>query len=464
MLARIMGAGGTRNTKEGPRSKFFLPCCLFLTIWVLVGGWQPSDIRVFAVLGLSGSALLMYVLAKDGLSAWHFLSIPARLLLIFFCLMPLLQLVPLPPGFWHILPGRELARDTLSAAGDVRHWQPITLSFQATLRSFLIFVWLSTFLLALLQLSLQEMRHVFRLILGLGLLNVAVGVVQVVSGGSVLQFDDSVSPFLIGLFANKNHTGLFLAIALLAGYVAIFGERGWNRSRTTSVLPLVLVLMVALFATLSRAGVVFGFMALAFLIAISVSKWPGKRERYVIFVTALVALCGLVAIAFTTVASRTVVRFGEIGDDLRWSIWQWSWPLAEKYFPVGGGIGSFTSLFPPDEKLGWVKPTIVNHVHNDYIEQIIEVGVAAPIFWLLIVVTIASPLREAWAERMQPAGRMATIGAAILALIALHSTIDYPLRRPAIAACAMVAVAALLGLNARKRRLRITAGYARQAG
>jgi O-antigen ligase len=144
------------------------------------------------------------------------------------------------------------------------------------------------------------------------------------------------------------------------------------------------------------------------------------------------------------VASRSLGRFAGVGSDPRWQFWSWSWPLVAVYFPAGSGIGSFPDVFRAAEHLDWVKPTYLNHAHNEYLEQLIEVGLAAPILWALVAMMLAGPFRSAWRDRGRSGGRLALAGAAIVFLTLLHSAFDYPLRRPAIAAVFVVALASVL--------------------
>lgn len=457
---------GSRRSSHATRSPLFLPVAVVLTIWILFGGGAPNGLLVFGTFAVSGSAMLAALTVFGDRAALPRLSGAASAMLLAFCAAPLLQLVPLPPALWQMLPGRELAMATLAAVDRSQDWRPLTLAVEPTLRTLLMTVWLTGLLLALLQLSTTELRRIFVLLLGLGLLNVAIGVVQVLSGNTMLQLYGGLhSPFLNGLFANKNHTGLFIAMTFLIGFAALFGERGWERRRMTLAVPVALVLFVSLIATFSRAGVIFGIMSLGFLTFLAAGKRSSPKVRYMALALPAVGIALFAVIVSTDLVTRALSRFGGVNDDLRWSFWQWSWPLVVAHFPVGGGIGSFTALFPPHEQLAWVKPTFVNHVHSDYIEQLLELGIAAPLLWILVLIALTGPVRAAWAVRDEQAGRLALIGAAMLFLVAVHSAFDYPLRRPAIPATCMVALAALLRINGRdKSRLRPGAGYARRDG
>lgn len=425
------------------RSGLFLSVAATLVIWLLIGGGVTGNPLVFYLFALTGSWLLGFSLANGAGAAWRDLSYISRLALSFFCLIPLLQCVPLPPELWHVLPGRDPAVRTLALVGAAHDWHPITLTFDATFRTFLMSAWLVGMLLAVMRLSVTELKALFVLLLGMGGLHLLFGILQVATGGHFLFFDVPNINFLLGFFANKNHSGLFIALLFPIGYIALYGDRGWDRAR----LPLAVVGSLVLFATLiltfSRAGLFFGVMALAFLLLLSFEGRLGRRGRYATlaglgFVTLLAVLMS------TDVATRSLGRFAGVGSDPRWLFWTWSRQLVPIYFPIGSGVGSFAEVFKVLEHLNWVKPTYLNHAHNDFLEQIIEIGVAAPILWVLVVCMLVGPLRTAWRDRARTQGRIALLGGLMVLLILLHSSFDYPLRRPGLDIVFVIALGVLL--------------------
>jgi O-antigen ligase len=425
------------------RSGLFLSVAVTVVIWLLVGGGVTSNLLVFMLFALTGSWLLGFVLANGGWATWGEQPPLTKFAIAFFCLMPLLQCIPLPPAVWQALPGRETSVRTLALVGAAQSWHPITLTFDATFRTFLMSIWLLGLLLAVMRLSTTELKALFVLLLAMGGLHLLIGIVQVATGGRFLFFDVPNINFLLGFFANKNHSGLFIALLFPIAYIALYGERGWNRSR----LPLVVVGSLVLFATLiltfSRAGLFFGALALAFLLLLSFEGRLGKSGRYAAFAgLGIVAL--LAILASTDVATRSLGRFAGVGTDPRWLFWTWSKQLIPVYFPVGSGIGSFVEVFKVLEHLSWVKPTYLNHAHNEYIEQLIEVGIAAPILWILVLGMVVGPLRSAWRDRARTQGRIAVLGGLMVLLFFLHSAFDYPLRRPSLDVVFVIALAALL--------------------
>lgn len=420
---------------------------------MLFGGAILDNAAIFGVLAVSGSAMLAVAIASGTLKSWCELPWAVKAAMLFFVAMPFLQLVPLPPGLWQVLPGRGLPAAILASYGLGDSWRPITLSVSATFQTALMFIWLAALLLALLSLSRHEMRWILGVVVALALVNVAVGAIQVATGGAAFQFYHSLHRgFLQGLFANKNHTGLLLALAFPAAYAARYTERGWNWSDAAVALPMVLVLLGALIATFSRAGLAFGLLALALLALLSAGH-SARRFRIMAAIAILIAVVVGTVLLTTSLGGRALDRFVGVGGDLRWSIWPWSMPLLATYFPVGSGIGTYATVFKVGEQLQWVKPTYVNSAHNEYIEQLIEVGIAAPILWALLLLAVAGPLRTAWRERQRPSGRMALTGGIMLFLFALHSVVDYPLRRPALAVVAMVAAAAVLRVRRPQKKI-----------
>ena len=51
-------------------------------------------------------------------------------------ILPLLQLVPLPPSVWQALPGRELPAQIDASLG-LNIWRPLTLDIEGTVRAVL---------------------------------------------------------------------------------------------------------------------------------------------------------------------------------------------------------------------------------------------------------------------------------------------------------------------------------------
>ena len=93
-----------------------------------------------------------------------------------------------------------------------------------------------------------------------------------------------------------------------------------------------------------------------------------------------------------------------------------------------------------------------NRAHNDFLEWAIEAGAAG---LMVLAAAVAIVLCLGWrAWRRRPADRpQTTFALCTLAIIGLHSMVDYPLRSMALACIAGLAAGILAAPPARARRV-----------
>ena len=107
-----------------------------LAITMAIGGAGKSSPLLEMLFELCGLATLGYfVLTRR---SWGF-NLETRLalgLLGLILLLPLLQLIPLPPELWRRIPGRDAATQLDQVMG-WRMWRPWTLDVEGTIRAFL---------------------------------------------------------------------------------------------------------------------------------------------------------------------------------------------------------------------------------------------------------------------------------------------------------------------------------------
>jgi O-antigen ligase len=111
------------------------------------------------------------------------------------------------------------------------------------------------------------------------------------------------------------------------------------------------------------------------------------------------------------------------------------------FMPLGSGLGSFRSVYHLYEEPRQVTPTFVIHVHNDYVEIALELGLAGIVLMVLFLAWWAVAAWRVWstAER-GPFARAATIASGA---VLLHSLVDFPLRTATISACFAMCLALL---------------------
>jgi O-antigen ligase len=248
---------------------------------------------------------------------------------------------------------------------------------------------------------------------------------------------------------------------LLIGFALAPQGRSSRRGNLAWMVPAALIVMVAIVATYSRAGLLLGVLALTIIAAMM--RTGTKRSNTTLLLGIAGAGMAIMILLSTAVGERAAARFGLVDNDLRWLFWRGSWPLAKEYFPFGAGFGTFQHLFAAGERLEWVKPTYVNNAHNDYLEAVIEAGLPAMIVIGLAFFVVARAVPRAWHVRHKVAGRWAISGAGIMLLFAAHSMGDYPLRRLGPAALFFFALALVLRIFAAREETVSVSGNGRHA-
>jgi O-antigen ligase len=265
---------------------------------------------------------------------------------------------------------------------------------------------------------------------------------------------------LLGTFANRNSTALFLGFTL--GLAALLPAPRAH----PAILPLRLVacalLMVAIILTKSRTGLVLTLIPLGLaslrLGFSALHRRRGVRSQARGSGSAVLAVIGAIALMGAGTASlfllapgrvsETMERF-ETKDDPRRFIWDDATYAAGRYWPVGAGTGTFDEIFQVDESLENMTMRRPGRAHNDYIELAIESGVlglAVAGFWVLLLGWLS------WCVRNSSQRWAAWAGSGFLLAIALQSITDYPLRNQTILAFASFALLMLARIAAEEVR------------
>jgi O-antigen ligase len=140
-----------------------------------------------------------------------------------------------------------------------------------------------------------------------------------------------------------------------------------------------------------------------------------------------------------------------LGAELRPQIWIDSLTAARTYFPVGAGLGAFLPVFLAAERLEAIHPVIPNRAHNDFLELVIEAGALGFAVAALMIALLARQALIQWREGSARSRRQMVFALAVLAIVGLHSLVDYPLRSLSLA-CVAAAGAGLLIPVSRARR------------
>lgn len=438
-----------------------LPASLLALAMVLGGGGTPFP---FNELLLEWAAL-----AALGWSLWRLpppWPRPATVCALALTALFALQLVPLPPGLWHALPGREVERAALALVGGEQAWMPLSLSPARSLASLLSLLVPLAMLLMVAGAPLARQMVCLKVLAAVALVSVVVGAAQLGGGAnSPLRFYSGAhAGYLTGFQANRNHQADVLLIGMLAlaalrkGTPALWRDRG----REAAWWAAMLLLAGGVLLTVSRTG-----MALLVPTALGIWLWlrpgtgPGRRELVGLAV-ALSALAGGAWLARgSAAAGRIAARLGQ-GEDPRPDLWTDTLYAIAQHWPFGSGFGTFPSVFVAAERLEVVDPSRPNRAHNDYLELALEAGLPGLLLLALLSGLLIWRLIVALRGEQSPEPRaLLVFAASTLGVVALHSFVDYPLRSMALAAIVGLAAGIILAppgeytrVGARERRPR----------
>ena len=126
----------------------------------------------------------------------------------------------------------------------------------------------------------------------------------------------------------------------------------------------------------------------------------------------------------------------------RTEFWLAGLPLFWKFFPLGFGPGNFVPVFQVVEPIDMLSSVYLNRLHNDWLETALAFGVPGCIFILAGMVYF---LRRSFILWLRMDGRrssvaMSRMASIVIAILAMASISDYPLRTPAMAGFAALAL------------------------
>lgn len=382
---------------------------------------------------------------------WKSAPLLLRVLIALSIALPLAYVIPLPPSVWQNMPGRELVAQSFGLVGEPG-WAALSVDPIRTMLALSALVVPLAVVTIGWRASRDSLILAGWLIVGLALVNFALGIPQVLSNSEVgvLYPENPMPGVLFGTFANRNSTGLFLVSALsLASFLPV--PPRFHSIALPLRIGIMLFLIVAILLTRSRTALVLaalplGLLALQMLLE-RLNRRPGAKST-----GAKAALFGLIPIALVLVviaglAAAAPGRIGDVadrftsgGEDARSYIWEDAAYAADRYWPVGSGTGTFDDVFQIDESLENMTLRKAGRAHNDYLELAIETGLpglALAAFWLCLIGWLC------WRARTEPHRWIAWSGGAILAVVALQSITDYPLRNMSMLAVAGFALCLL---------------------
>lgn len=451
--ARGRATAANDTTRPATTPVFWLSAAL-LTLAFVFGGESrdnPLSTMMIELLGVTLLAATAWsrALARTGRIGW-----PEIALLGVIFLVPLLQLIPLPPDLWTTLPGRRVAVETLRIAGIEPGWAPLSLDPEATFRSLLWLVPPAALFLAVGDLETGARFRLAGVVLALCIASLILGGLQITDrdGGLFASPAGGHTDLPIGFFANRNHQGIAMAAALpfAAAFAAIWGSASSQRTRARNIVftALVALFIVGVLVTRSRAAATLAGPALIGGIAIFWAASGAKRLRRE---TTLMIGAAAVALVFAAQFAISAVfdRFETLADgDGRFDMWPSIIKASADVGPVGAGLGAFVPFYRAWEPPDLMGPHFVNHAHNDYLELWLETGWLAPLILVAFFLWLSRASLKAWQGPATSSATLARAGGVAMLALLTHSVVDYPARTLALA-CVLGFAAACLTFGRR---------------
>lgn len=426
---------------------------LFAAIAALLGGSSRFDaVQIAALRPLAALFLLpaLYFLTREKLADF---KLPV-LLLGLLTLWMALQLIPLPPGIWQALPGRDPIAAAGVQMGQPDIWRPISM---VPTRGYNALFSLLVPVVGLLLFAAMRARRIFSflVLIALGAANALLGILQVIGPRDGALYFYAITNFgsAVGFFANQNHSAVFSAMVLLmiayAMTSAAFAiRRPWQRFALGALY--LLVLLAALVGG-SRAGLLTTILAIAASAFLFWNAWrnqgpsskaPSKTaaksgdESWIIrpsvlFGIVVVGLVGIVGlfVAFDRIPALARVTVSGTFEDLRWSLLPVLGDMIMTYGLFGAGFGSFEEVYHIHEPAALMFPSYVNQAHNDHAQLIIEGGLPVVAILVAFLVWVARSLRDILRLGNDRLAKL-VFWLTTFAIIIFASIVDYPLRTP----------------------------------
>jgi O-antigen ligase len=264
----------------------------------------------------------------------------------------------------------------------------------------------------------------------------------------ILWFDVPTRRFLTSGFINQNNAATFFGMSALAAFALVLEglrrivrEAGSRRERMQLLferlggsfgvdLALFLVLLVTVFATVSRGGLLATFAGLSVLMLVFGVKMRqggglgGANWTFVllfagVLVLAVVEMSGYRILERLSAQgleeSRRLDTYGQLLRAIPDYAWQ------------GSGLGTFQEVFPAYRLEIDPLRHVWDKAHNDYLELLLGLGLPAALAMLIALGLLVVRALVGFFERRRDAHyAAAAVGVGVVA--AVHSLVDFPLQ------------------------------------
>lgn len=353
--------------------------------------------------------------------------------------LPLIQVIPLPPFLWQGLPGRGDLSLALELSDAPVGWTSWSMTPDRTWQSFLALIPPVAIFTAALTLRVEERQALIWACLAFAVASIALAAAQLASGTTALYpWAWTDAGRATGFFANRNHLAALcfstLPFAVTFAAIPASADRSRDSRRLWLGLIFVALAIIAIAAIRSRAGIILVFPSLAASVAAAwIASGRGRPKLRLLALTgvAAAAMTSAVAFALAPILTRfeTAAPLSEGRSD-RWIIVA---DVAQNYLPFGSGFGSFNAIYRSIEPPETVDATYFNEAHNEYVQTWLEAGWFGAALVVAFFVWLTLRSWAAWRGGASPDRNLQRAASIAIAMILIHSFVEYPLRTETLA-------------------------------
>lgn len=430
----------------------------YLVLCVLLGGATMAGYLAHAMLQAFAVGLILVSLWTMRGSALSPEARPLVWIVALYVVVNLLMLVPLPPDLWRSLPGRETYAKGMDLLGVAPSWQPMSLDTNGTIASLLSILPPVAMFLLVAQMPDDSRRGLPWFLIGLALASVVLGAFQLLGGTeSRLRFYEVTNTTLpVGFFSNANHLATLALCSLpFTGYLAArAASRGSSRAKRSSAMMVAvgigIFLCVGIAAIGSLAGyALFPIAALASALIFRRAAHGPLTRRWAAGLGALFAI--FLALSTAGPISGEALARKESSGTSRKDFAERTLQAIGDHAPAGTGLGTFQNIYRLYDDPTRTDRAFVNHAHNDYLEAALELGIPGLLLILGFFYWWGRRTLAVWRGNFRGAD-LARAGSVAIAVVILHSVVDYPIRTAAISAVFAMACALLVPYTGRSGR------------
>jgi O-antigen ligase len=280
--------------------------------------------------------------------------------------------------------------------------------------------------------TLQDWREFFWFAMLFGFFVAGLGILQHLTFNGKLYWVREMRyggiPF--GPYVNRNHFAGFAELLIPISLVPLILGKV-RRERRFVIGLFSLILIVALFLSASRGGLVSLGVELLFVVSIILLQRAGTKH----LLTGGIVLVAAISLVSWLGVNQILSRFAslqtlEVHENKRASMRHGAWRIFLDHPLLGAGLGAFETVYPSYESIYDGK--IVDHAHNDYLEALAETGILGGLCcaWFIALLLLAGlhSLQEpsiSFSSALRLAGLTGCCG------LLVHSLVDFNLHIPA---------------------------------